>query len=302
MVKLSAVTVDEAAGHEISSSGGGGGSSVGADGWHEEIICGIPARRVKILLTNDMRKATGEDSHQQGTNVDAWYDKAGDVFVLTDNGGDTCFLEAEEFEALGEIEAVESDEDEFASDDDSEPAEESTTPSPLGATIAFQQEIANASALVATCAVEWAKAQDAAKSAKKQFEGAVEDLRSIIGRGPEVMPLFDQAVFDQATMKAAEPTAEATSGDDWRSTPIDTLFSDVKGLGAKKQEAVRDAIPTLGAFEDLRARASLEGESLKAMMPKGIGQDACDQLEEAALNWLSKNAANGGDGGDAGEG
>ena len=300
MVKLSAVTVDEAAGHEISSSGGGGGSSVGVDGWHEEIVCGIPARRVKILLTNDMRKATGEDSHQEGANVDAWYDKAGDVFVLTDNGGDTCFLEAEEFEALERIEAVESDEDEFAAvAEDAVLGESATADSWEAEALA---EIKAARLYVAEMEGRYLEAKERAKDCKQDWEAAVNRLTEVIDESTKPMPLFDQAAT-----KAAEPTAEATSGDsdDWRSTPIDTLFSDVKGLGAKKQEAVRDAIPTLGAFEDLRARASLEGEPLKAMMPKGIGQDACDQLEEAALNWLSrlsKNAANGGDGGDAGEG
>ena len=297
MVKLSAVTVDEAAGYEISSSGGGGADdNIGADGWHEEIICGIPARRIKILLTKDMRKATGEDGHQEGANVDAWYDKAGDVFVLTDNGGDTCFLEAEEFEALERIEAVESDEDEFAAvAEDAVLGESATADSWEAEALA---EIKAARLYVAEMEGRYLEAKERAKDCKQDWEAAVNRLTEVIDESTKPMPLFDQAAT-----KAAEPTAEATSGDDWRSTPIDTLFSDVKGLGAKKQESVRDAIPTLGAFEDLRARASLEGEPLKALMPKGIGQDACDQLEEAALNWLSrlsKNAASDDD--DGGEG
>jgi dihydroneopterin aldolase len=175
--------------------------------------------------------------------------------------------------------------------------------------LTHQQEIANASAEVATCAVEWAKCQEAAKSAKKKFEGAVEDLRSIIGRGPEVLPLFDQQPTKQPETQEqpGTDTDDPETRDRWRAIPIDEICFGIKGMGAKKLEAMRDAIPTLGSFEDLRKKASLEGNPLREYMPKGIGQEACDQLEEAALNRISQeygddddddDADDGGDGGD----
>jgi hypothetical protein len=269
------------------------------------MVCQIPARPIKILLTTDLSEITGVAEYQDGANLDAWVDGDGSVFVLIDEGKDVCFLEAEEFQSLEENEKVKASEAVEA-----EPQQESSpTPTPAavheawGAYLAHEQEIAKASAEVAVAAVEWAKAQEAAKGAKKSFEGAVENLRSIIGRGPEIMPLFDRAVvgpsreeLEVANQRAAKNvtgegmTVELVDSEAWRATPIDVLFSDVERFGAKKQDAVREAIPTLGAFEDLRKKASLDGEPIRAYMPKGIGQDSCDQLEEAALNWRKRQA------------
>jgi len=141
------------------------------------------------------------------------------------------------------------------------------------------------------------RCKEETKDAKTVWEAAVEELTSVIDASTETLPLFDR-------QPAAEAT-EATSGDDggskeaWRTTSIDVLFSGIERFGAKKQDTVRDAIPTLGAFEDLRQKASLAGDPLKEHMPKGIGQDTCDQLEEAALNWIAARMREEAGGGDA---
>jgi hypothetical protein len=283
MVTLSATTVESE------------DYAVGGSEWWQE-VCGMQVKPARVLLTKDLSDITHVEAYQDGANVDAWIDQDGDVFVLIDDGNDVCQLESEEFELL---KGGEGDSD---SDDGETPAEEATTgadepPAYVDVTLygnaddAYKLEIAEASADVATCAVAWAKAQEAAKGAKKAFEGAVEELRSIIGRGPEVLPLFDQRPAKQqpggdfdATNSTADDPADADTRDRWRAIPIEDVCFGIKGLGAKKLEALRETVPTLGAFEDLRAKASLAGCPLREYMPKGIGQDACDQLEESALN------------------
>jgi len=55
-----------------------------------------------------------------------------------------------------------------------------------------EQSVAEASALVATAAIQWQRAQAATKIAKKEFDTAVERLQYLVNAGPERLPLFDQ--------------------------------------------------------------------------------------------------------------
>ena len=55
-----------------------------------------------------------------------------------------------------------------------------------------EQSVAEASALVATAAIQWQRAQAATKIAKKEFDTAVERLQHLVNAGPERLPLFDQ--------------------------------------------------------------------------------------------------------------
>jgi len=55
-----------------------------------------------------------------------------------------------------------------------------------------EQLVAEASALVATAAIQWQRAQAATKIAKKEFDTAVERLQHLVNAGPERLPLFDQ--------------------------------------------------------------------------------------------------------------
>lgn len=67
-----------------------------------------------------------------------------------------------------------------------------------------QQRLAEASARVATAAIEWQRAQAAVRAAKKEFDEAVASLESFVCAGPEHLPLFDA----QAEKPAYEPALE----------------------------------------------------------------------------------------------
>jgi hypothetical protein len=134
------------------------------------------------------------------------------------------------------------------------------------------------------------EAKERAKDAKSDWETAVNELTETIDSLTKSLPLFDQKSVKQPETQG-QPAADDDDPDvrnRWRAIPIDEICTGIKGLGAKKREALCESIPTLGAFEDLRKKASLEGNPLREHMPKGIGQEACDQLEEAALNRISQ--------------
>lgn len=103
--------------------------------------------------------------------------------------------------------------------------------------------------------------------------------------------LVESPPIDESSQEPAASSTNDTDQDDlaWRSVPITDLdLSKIRGLGTKKREALLDLCPTLGALEDLRAKVGRDAASLPELMPKGIGQQACDQLEELLLDWLAK--------------
>jgi hypothetical protein len=271
----------------------------------EQLICGIIATPAKILLAKDMSEVTKVEAYQDGANVDAWIDRGGDVFVLIDNGNDICSLEAEEFELLeGAAWGV-------AISDDDEPSEEGMSiiaECIEGMTWEAEAltKIRHARIHVAEMEAKYLEAKERAKDAKADWEAAVNQLTEVIDTATKPMPLFDQLPAKQPVLEE-QPVADdddADTRDRWRAIPIDEIFTGIKGMGKVKRYAIRDAIPTLGDFEDLRKKASLDGSPLREYMPKGIGQEACDQLEEAALNRISQEYGgdDDGDGGDDDDG
>jgi len=287
MVMLSAMTVEDE-GYEVEMDEAGQVEESGDDGGDvadesavndlqdgEQLVCHIPSKPIKILLAKDISEFTHVDEYRDGANVDAWIDRGGDVFVLIDNGGDVCFLEAEEYELL-----------------ETEAAEVESQHVTIGGGLTWEAEaladIKRARLRVAMMEGRYLEAKERAKDCKADWEAAVNELTAVIDTATKPMPLFDRP-------PAIKESAESTGDDDdadianrWREIPIDEICFGIKGMGVKKLEAMRDAIPTLGAFEDLRKKASLDGNPLREYMPKGIGQEACDQLEEAALNRISK--------------
>jgi len=307
MVKLSAatVTVDESESYDVDVKAyvepteSGNEATRGSGG--NKTVCGIPAYPVKILLTKDMSSTTRVDSYQEGANVDAWRDMDGTVFVLIDDGGDVCFLEPEEYESLEDGDVVDDGDD---ADANEVPAEEATTVETTTWEADALADIKRARFHVAQMEGRYLEAKERAKDAKSNWETAVNELTEVIDAATKPMPLFDRKPFtssqppetqEQPGVDSDDP-ADADTRDRWRAISISEICKGVKGLGAKKLEALCEAVPTLGAFEDLRAKASVEGNPLRQYMPAGIGEAACDQLEEAALNRISREY--GGDGDD----
>jgi hypothetical protein len=158
-----------------------------------------------------------------------------------------------------------------------------------------------ARAHVATMEAKHLEAKERAKDAKADWEAAVNHLTEVIDAEIKPMPLFDQKPKAVSQPTDVTNSEEADIANRWRAIPIEEICKGIKGMGAKKREALCEAIPTLGAFEDLRKKASLEGNPLREYMPKGIGQEACDQLEEAALNRISKEYGSDDDADDSGD-
>ena len=70
----------------------------------------------------------------------------------------------------------------------------------------------------------------------------------------------------------------------WAAVPTNLLgLEEIKGLGAKKLEAILDECPTLGKLEAVRG-----GEDGLMSLP-GVGRKMADAIEEVILNWLSRN-------------
>lgn len=89
---------------------------------------------------------------------------------------------------------------------------------------------------------------------------------------------------------ADEPQSEEQSDDAWRAISTRELLTGMKGLGAKKLDAIVDLAPTVGQLEDLRAEASVAFKSFKEMLPKGCGQSIADAIEDKLLDVQKEHA------------
>lgn len=146
------------------------------------------------------------------------------------------------------------------------------------------------------------------KEAKKHYEMCVKRLRTFareLDRKSTPRPAKSASVTAEPLSKqdpyiaanpyiaevpvTEEPSSSPPEDDSWRSVPLTEIGIDsIKGLGTKKIEALLDLCPTLGAFEDLRAKVGRDAASLPELMPKGIGEQACDALEEMVLDWIAR--------------
>ncbi len=151
---------------------------------------------------------------------------------------------------------------------------------------------------------EFRKLEAAAKSAKERWKDAEDALFAVIEECPseEECEYVEGYIAPTAAVTAAAsstpiaspaavveesapaPATPATDPNVWRRVPISELhLENIKGLGAKKIDQITAACPTIGHLEDMRAGF----EGLKAL--DGIGQAKADAIEDAILNWLSKN-------------
>lgn len=148
------------------------------------------------------------------------------------------------------------------------------------------------------CEAEIAELKQSLKDSKDTYNAAVITLRRLCyDAKPErksVTPApvtiqYDstQPVFGGLVDQPEETEPESL---DWRNVLLANIgINGIKGLGKKKREALTELCPTLGAFEDLRAKVGKDAATLQELLPKGIGQAMADELEELVLNWLTKN-------------
>lgn len=152
----------------------------------------------------------------------------------------------------------------------------------------FRERIERLSRNVTQCALAWTAAKDQAKFAKKMFDEAIEMLTNATDQGPCYMPLFDRnapaepaSELDVDVSAPAEPAEPEPDPNAWRAPSVNEI-----GLKPKLAETLLEAgIETIGMLEDLRADIS-QG---RKKWPKGIGAAKVTQIEDAVINWLSKN-------------
>lgn len=129
---------------------------------------------------------------------------------------------------------------------------------------------------------------DERKEAKKEYEVSLLRLRSAAAA---VEGMADKMPVRQATKQEgdqAEPSDTPFDQNAWRETATRELLSGVKGLGAKKLDAIVDLAPTAGHLEDLRAEASRGHKSFKEVLPKGCGQNIADAIEDRLVEHVAK--------------
>ncbi len=103
----------------------------------------------------------------------------------------------------------------------------------------------------------------------------------------ETTPIDHNEPGEVCGQVATAPTSTTPDDNAWRQVPVSALnFDNIKGMGKKKIEALMERCPTMGDFEDLRAKNAF-GDGLTTI--KGIGQALANELENAMMDWLTKN-------------
>lgn len=173
----------------------------------------------------------------------------------------------------------------------------------------WEESVASAKESLVEITLELADLKGKAKSAKEEFDDAIERLSDLLSRNPDYNPsasLMNTRPVAEApavTSPASEsptlaengeadrPTAEAAAAHlgqspptDWRSTPITCLTSLTPKLIERLEEA---GLTTMGKLEDRRAEIALSNGGEK--WPKGIGEVKITAIEDAVIDWLTEN-------------
>lgn len=176
----------------------------------------------------------------------------------------------------------------------------------------LREEIQEAEANVATCFLRQQRLEADLKAAKKETKEAAEELHRLLLRAPENEDDdVDDDELEEACSVKETPEADATNADElpptlriadtedrpvnddaWRSMPTANLtaLSSIKGLGKGKRTALTEAFPTLGELESARARAADQRTHFSKQLPKGIGNDMADAIENALLAAMNSTA------------
>lgn len=136
------------------------------------------------------------------------------------------------------------------------------------------------------------------KEAKAEYKQCLSDLMDGEKKGPELpkkpecityerfLELKEQAEKSGGTGEGGEvkPLSlyQPNQDEEWKAVPTSKIFEGktIKGLGKKKIEAVCDVAPTLGELEELRNQASLKHLHFCKMLPKGIGEELADAIQD----------------------
>lgn len=156
-----------------------------------------------------------------------------------------------------------------------------------GEEVSEQSELLDARQRYLDCCIHTQQIEHEIRRKKKELKDAREDQSSAF----DEYQLLSGGVIgigDDFPSSAGSAKPQVFEGDEWRNEPITVLdIGSIKGLGPAKRKALIEAIPTIGAFEDLRAEAGAGG--LVESMPEGFGQKATDGVEGLLMKWLELN-------------
>lgn len=88
----------------------------------------------------------------------------------------------------------------------------------------------------------------------------------------------------------ATPLTDESSAPGWESVPTAELLDGIKGLGAKKLDAIVELAPTAGKLEELRGEASRAFKPFREVLPKGCGQAIADAIEDRLVELVAKHS------------
>lgn len=155
-----------------------------------------------------------------------------------------------------------------------------------------QMEVSAAKEDHFSLAVKRSELENELKDIKADEKAALRNLRNLIKRGPNYPQ--PKSKIDEAVATAGEPSAidvdDVNADTTWRELSLAPLLDGIKGLGKKKLEALLELCPTIGDWEELRAKASVAHKPVSDVLPKGIGGSITDEIEERVYLAIKKHA------------
>lgn len=120
------------------------------------------------------------------------------------------------------------------------------------------------------------------KDLKADEKAALRGLSNLIARGPNYPQ--PKSKIDEAVAAAGERSAivvdDPNEDKTWMLIETASILDGIKGMGGKKAEAIISLAPTLGDLEELRAKAGLAHKPYSSVLPKGIGENLADEIQE----------------------
>jgi len=231
-----------------------------------------------MLVVDMPRQVSSEIDHNEcvvvPSNVDEMFDKPATVVVES-----TEEILAAVNEAAGvkiEIETTE--------DDDTERR--------WWAKVEVLSKIRDCSRLIQETESEIDGYQDQIKEAKEVLKGQQALLNRYSSQLADILdghPLPknpNAATAETIGDGSAAPVNEVDDLQDWRDYPTSSLLAGVKGMGAKKLDAIVEDAPTVGRLEDLRGQASISFKHFKEVLPKGFGEELCERIEQKLEDYI----------------
>ena len=140
-------------------------------------------------------------------------------------------------------------------------------------------------------AVKRSELENELKDIKADEKAALCNLRNLIKRGPNYPQ--PKSKIDDAVAAAGEPSAiqvdDVNADTTWRELSLAPLLDGIKGLGHKKLDALLELCPTIGDWEELRAKAGAAHKPVSDVLPKGIGGSITDEIEERVYLAIKKH-------------